>query len=117
MSWRDGRRARCAAVLAVVATAVAVGGVAFWSSPLRAPFRWSGFVVVMLACALSLVLSSVATWNRQTNVVEQWAPITVGLILVQLSSYRSARELTAATILGGLLAAFVAVIHPTSSGT
>ncbi len=114
MSWSAVSSPVCA-VLAVVATAVAVGGVAFWSSPLRAPFRWSGFVVVMLACALSLVLSSVATWNRQTNVVEQWAPITVGLILVQLSSYRSARELTAATILGGLLAAFVAVIHPTSS--
>jgi hypothetical protein len=104
-----------AAVLAVVATAISALGITFWSSPLRAPFRWSGFVVIMFFAAVSLVLSAVATWNGSTNVVEQWAPITVGLILVQLSSYRPAHELTAATILGGLLAAFVAVIHPSSS--
>jgi hypothetical protein len=104
-----------AAVLAVVSTAISALGIVFWSSPLRAPFRWSGFVVVMFFAAVSLVLSAVATWNRSTNVVEQWAPITVGLLLVQLSSYRPALELTAATVLGGLLAAFVAVIHPMSS--
>jgi hypothetical protein len=104
-----------AAVLAVVATAISALGITFWSSPLRAPFRWSGFVVIMFFAAVGLVLSAVATWNGSTNVVEQWAPITVGLILVQLSSYRPAHELTAATILGGLLAAFVAVIHPSSS--
>jgi hypothetical protein len=104
-----------AAVLAVVATAISALGITFWSSPLRAPFRWSGFVVIMFFAAVSLVLSAVATWNGSTKVVEQWAPITVGLILVQLSSYRPAHELTAATILGGLLAAFVAVIHPSSS--
>lgn len=106
-----------ASVLALVATAVAALGITFWSSPLRAPFRWSGFVVVMLFSALSLVLSAVATWNGTTSVVEQWAPITVGLILVQLSSYRSARDLTTATVLGGLLAAFVAIIHPVAASS
>jgi hypothetical protein len=104
-----------AALLAVVATAISALGITFWSSPLRAPFRWTGFVVVMLFAAFSLVLAAAGTWNRSANVFEQWAPITVGLILVQLSSYRSARELTEATVLGGLLAAFVAVIHPTPS--
>jgi hypothetical protein len=104
-----------AAVLAVVATAIAALGITYWSSPLRAPFRWTGFVVVMFFAAVSLVLSAIATWNRSTSVVEQWAPITIGLILVQLSSYRPAQELTVATVLGGLLAAFVAVIHPSSS--
>ena len=104
-----------AALLAVVATAISALGITFWSSPLRAPFRWTGFVVVMLFAAFSLVLAAAGTWYRSANVFEQWAPITVGLILVQLSSYRSARELTEATVLGGLLAAFVAVIHPTPS--
>jgi hypothetical protein len=56
----------------------------------------------------------VATWSGPTSIVEQWAPITVGLTLVQLSSYRPATELTTATILGGLLTGFVAVIHPAS---
>jgi hypothetical protein len=105
-----------AAVLAVVTTAVAELGVVFWSSPLRAPFRRSGFVAVTVLAGSSLVLSAVGTWSGATNVVGQWAPITVGLILAQLSSYRPARELTTATVLGGLLAAFVAVIHPESAG-
>ena len=103
-----------AAFLAVAATAVAALGVAFWSSPLRAPFRWSGFLVVTIAAACSLVFCALATWNASSSLVEHWAPITVGIILVQLSSYRPARELITATILGGILAGFVAVLHPAS---
>ena len=102
-----------AAFLAILATAVSALGITFWSSPLRAPFRWSGFVIVMISAGLSLVLSALSTWNASTDLDDQWSPITVGLILVQLSSYRPARELVAATVLGGILAGFVAVLHPT----
>ena len=104
------------AFLAIVATAVSALGITFWSSPLRAPFRWSGFLVVVIFAGLSLVLSALSTWNASTDLDDQWAPITVGLILVQLSSYRPARELVAATLLGGILAGFVAVLHPTFGG-
>jgi hypothetical protein len=104
-----------AAFGAVAATAVAALGIAFWSSPLRAPFRWSGFLVVTIAAGLSLVLCALATWNSSSNLAEHWAPISVGIILVQLSSYRPARELIAATILGGILAGFVAVLQPASA--
>ena len=104
-----------AAFGAVAATAVAALGIAFWSSPLRAPFRWSGFLVVTIAAGVSLVLCALATWNSSSNLAEHWAPISVGIILVQLSSYRPARELIAATILGGILAGFVAVLHPASA--
>jgi hypothetical protein len=106
-----------AAFLAVAATAVAALGIAFWSSPLRAPFRRSGFIVVTSAAGCSLVLCALATWNDSSDLVEHWAPITVGIILVQLSSYRPARELIGATILGGILAGFVAVLHPSSAGS
>jgi hypothetical protein len=101
------------AFLAIFATAVAALGITFWSSPLRAPFRWSGFVIVVVFAGLSLVLSALSTWDASADLDDQWAPITVGLILVQLSSYRPARELVAATVLGGILAGFVAVLHPT----
>jgi hypothetical protein len=103
------------AILAVVATAISVLGITFWSSPMRAPFRWTGFVIVLAFAGCSLVLSAVATWNGPESIVEQWAPITVGLTLVQLSSYRPASELTTATILGGLLTGLIAVIHPASA--
>jgi hypothetical protein len=105
-----------AAYLAILATAVAALGITFWSSPLRAPFRRSGFVVVTIAAGASLVLCSLSTWDASPDLVNRWASITVGLILVQLSSYRPARELTAVTILGGILAGFVAVLHPAGVG-
>jgi hypothetical protein len=101
-----------AAVLAIAATAVSAIGIMFWSSPLRAPFRWSGFLIVTIFAGLSLVLCALSTWNAASALYHQWAPITVGLILVQLSSYRPARELIVATVLGGILAGFVAVLHP-----
>jgi hypothetical protein len=105
-----------AAFLAIVATAVSALGITFWSSPLRAPFRRSGFLLVVIFAGLSLVLCALSTWDVSAGLVEQWAPFSVGLILVQLSSYRPARELIAATLLGGLLAGFVAVLHPASGG-
>ena len=105
-----------AAFLAIAATSASVLGIMFWSSPLRAPFRWSGFLVVTIFAGVSLVLCALSTWNSSTNLADRWAPITVGLILVQLSSYRPARELIAATLLGGILAGFVAVLHPAVGG-
>jgi hypothetical protein len=105
-----------AAFLAIVATSGSVLGITFWSSPLRAPFRWSGFLTVVIAAGLSLVLCALSTWNTSSDLVEEWAPITVGLILVQLSSYRPSRELVIVTILGGVIAGCLAVFHPTSAG-
>lgn len=100
------------AILAVVCTGCSVGGVLYWSSALRAPFRLNGFVAVLVLAFAGLVLSSVASWASHSSILDRWAPVPVGMILVQLSSYRPARELTAATILGGLLVGFLAVIVP-----
>jgi len=102
------------AFLAILATSISVLGITFWSSPLRAPFRWSGFLIVLIFAGLSLVLSALSTWTTSPAVFGQWAPIAVGLILVQLSSYRPARELISTTILGGMLAGTMALLHPVS---
>jgi hypothetical protein len=115
LSWSVVSNA-LAAFLAIVATSVSALGIAFWSSPLRAPFRRSGFLIVTISAGCSLVLCALSTWNSSTDLIEEWAPITVGLILVQLSSYRPARELIAATVVGGVLAGFVAALHPISGG-
>lgn len=105
------------AILALVATACSVAGVIYWSSPMRAPFRLNGFIVVMLCASAALVLSVVATWSAPMSILDRWASVPLGLTLIQLSSYRPARELTAATILGGLLVGFMTVIVPTSIHT
>jgi hypothetical protein len=70
---------------------------------------------VTAAAACSLVFCALATWNESSGLVEHWAPITVGVILVQLSSYRPARELIAATIIGGILSGFLTILHPESA--
>lgn len=105
-----------AAVLAVVAAAASVFGVVFWSSPLRAPFRWSGFLVVTGCAGFTLVFAALATRGKSIDLVQDWAPIAVGLILVLLSSYRPANELIAATTLGGILAAFLSILSPVTGG-
>ena len=102
------------AYLAVLATALSMLGIVYWSSPLRAPFRLSGFALVMVLASISLVLCALSTWDDSSNIVDRWASVTVGLTLVQLSSYRSARDLTGVTILVGILAGFVTVLHPVS---
>jgi hypothetical protein len=101
-----------AAILAVVVTAMATIGVGYWSSPLRAPFPRIGFLIIMLLAISGLVLCSAAMWSRPVTVVAHWAPITVGLILVQLSSYRPARELAAMTLISSAAIALVVGINP-----
>jgi hypothetical protein len=105
-----------AAFLAILTTAVASLGLTYWSSPLRAPFRRAGFLVVTTAAALSLVFCSLSTWSASTSLVDRWASISVGLILVQLSSYRPARELIAATILVAIIAGIMTAFHPVGDG-
>ncbi|HEX4057680.1 MAG TPA: hypothetical protein VHX87_05120 [Galbitalea sp.] len=105
-----------AALLAVVAVAASALGIVYWSSPLRAPFRWAGFLVVSGFAACTLVLAALATRGTSIDLVQDWAPIAVGLILVELSSYRPANELIAATGLGGILAAFLSILTPVLHG-
>jgi hypothetical protein len=105
-----------AALLAVATTAASVLGIVYWSSPLRAPFSWAGFLVVAGFAACTLVLAAAATRGRSVDLVQDWAPIAVGLILVELSSYRPAQELIAATSLGGILSAFLSILTPVLTG-
>jgi hypothetical protein len=69
-------------------------------------------LIIMLLAISGLVLCSAAMWSRPVTVVAHWAPITVGLILVQLSSYRPARELAAMTLISSAAIALVVGINP-----
>ena len=105
-----------AALLAIAATAASVArGRRTGRARCVRRSGWAGFLIVTGFAGCALVLAFLATWVESADLIEEWAPIAVGLILVQLSSYRPARELIAATILGGILAAFL-VVHPTRDG-
>jgi hypothetical protein len=103
-----------AAVLAVVLTALASSGLAYWSNPLRAPFGRGAAAVVLILAGLIMALSATATWGGPATQFEQWAPSVCGLFIAGLSPYRPARDLAGATILAGILAGFLAVLHPES---
>jgi hypothetical protein len=111
---RSGVTNSLAAYLAVAMTALASMGVIYWSSPLRAPFRRLGSVTIFVLAAVALGLSAMATWGSPPELFEQWAPAAFGLFIAELAPYRPTRELAGATVLGGILAGFLAVLHPES---
>jgi hypothetical protein len=104
-----------AAYFAVLAALLTAAGLAYWSSPLRAPFPRGAFVAVTLVAASTVVLSSVSTWGTSGLIVQQWAPIFVGMEIAQAAPYRPARDLAGATVLAGILSGFVAILHPMST--
>lgn len=97
---------------ALVTMVLAMGGVAYWSSSLRAPFPMRGFVVVMVLAMGAMVLDAAATWHGADFPPGEWGPVVVGLTIVQLGPYRPPRELAIATLVGALEAALIAFFHP-----
>jgi hypothetical protein len=100
--------------LALAATALAAVGVVYWSSPLRAPFPRFGFVIIALLAIAALTLDAVASWSGAVLPPGEWGPVVFGLTMVELSPYRPPRELAIATVFGGVVAGFIAVLHPSS---
>ncbi|HEY2645028.1 MAG TPA: hypothetical protein VGI56_14840, partial [Galbitalea sp.] len=100
-----------AAYLAVVQTGVLAIIVAFWSSPLRAPFSRLGFVVVALSELAVLVLFTAAVWGAPPTAFIQWAPVVIGLTIAQLAPYRPPKELVGMTIFGAIVSGFLTVLR------
>ncbi|PJJ71117.1 hypothetical protein CLV46_0656 [Diaminobutyricimonas aerilata] len=81
------------------------------SSPRRAPMLKSHFVAVALLGLTSLVLSLMSMWHGREPVLDDWAPVTLGALLIAASPYRPARELLGATILLTLAVGFIALLQ------
>jgi len=64
-------------------------------------------------------LDSVAAWHGADLPPGFWGPPVVGLTILQLATYRPPREVWAATVVGAVGAAVIALLHPatTASGT
>jgi hypothetical protein len=87
-------------------------GVVYWSSPLRAPFPRAGFVAVVALALAGMGLAAAASWTGLNVPPGEWGPVVFGLLMVASSPYRPPRELAIATVVGGLGAGVIAVLHP-----
>jgi hypothetical protein len=100
---------------ALVAILLAMAGVAFWSSSLRAPFPLGGFIVIMVLSMGGMILDAAATWRGPSIPPGEWGPTVVGFTIMQLAPYRPARDVVISTIFGAVEAALIALFHPASS--
>lgn len=100
------------AVAALLACGAASLGMAFWSSPLRAPFPTLGFVVVIGLDVLAMVLAVAATWGGPALGSAEWGPVALGLVIMQLGPYRPARQLVTTTLIATAGAVAIAVPRP-----
>jgi hypothetical protein len=100
------------AFVALFATVLAAVGVVYWSSPLRAPFPHFGFTTIVLLAIAAMVLDASASWTGAVLPPGEWGPVVFGLSMVELAPYRPPREIAIATAFGGLIAGFIAVLHP-----
>ncbi|MCU1469581.1 MAG: hypothetical protein JWQ39_730 [Glaciihabitans sp.] len=100
---------------ALAAILLAMAGVAFWSSSLRAPFPLGGFIVIMVLSMSGMILDAAATWRGPSIPPGEWGPTVVGFTILQLAPYRPTRDIVISTVLGALEAGFIAVLHPASN--
>lgn len=99
------------AVGAVASTAGAAAVLAYWSSPYRAPFPTAAFLAVLGFGTLAMVLAAVASWEGNTGVRDDWAPLALGILLLLLGWYRPARQLAVAAALVAVAAGDLALLQ------
>lgn len=102
---------------ALGSVASVVGGaavLAYWSSPQRAPFPTAAFLAALGFGTLSMVLATVASWQGNTGVRDDWAPLAFGMLLLLLGWYRPPRQLALSAILVGIAAGFIALLQSRS---
>lgn len=99
------------ALAALLTFAIAAVLLDIVSSPRRAPVRRSQFIAVALLGLASVVLSLVSVWQGREPVLDDWAPLTLGALLMAAAPYRPARELLGATVLLGIAVGFLALLQ------
>jgi hypothetical protein len=103
------------AIVAIVAAAAATVGVLVWSSAFRAPFPLAGAVIIFVLGLAAVGLTAAAWWGGTEVIKDEWAPVVLGLLILQLGPYRPVRELVIQTILSGLAVGILALIQPQSA--
>lgn len=91
-----------AAGLALVALLVACGIVVWASSPDRAPLTGRAHFLAVATAIAAIALEAASQWNSNAAVLDDWGPVTLGIIFVALGPYRPAREIATAGVLSAL---------------
>ena len=99
------------AVLALVFVGLASVTLVVQSGSLRAPLTRRSHVVIVGSALAALLLSALSMWQTDDYLVDGWGGPVVGLFIVALSPYRTARELVVSGVFSAIFAGFVAAVH------
>lgn len=98
-------------MLALVLLALACGIVIVQSSPLRAPLSATTHFFVQLFALAAATLAVAAGWGDNRYINDDWPPISIGILLLALSSYRPSREIAGAGSLAAIYLGFLVLLE------
>ncbi|WP_349899583.1 hypothetical protein [Parafrigoribacterium soli] len=81
------------------------------SSALRAPLSATTHLLVQFFALGAATLSVAAYWGVNRFIHDDWAPVSIGILLLALSSYRPSRELAGAGVLMAIYLGFLAMLE------
>jgi hypothetical protein len=113
MTFRSGEQVKepVFVVLALVALGFACVTVIVQTSPLRAPLSARVHAAVVIPSLIAMAFSTAAGWGVDKYVRDDWAPTSLGLLFLALSSYRPAREIVGAGVISGALFGFLVLLQ------
>lgn len=97
--------------LALVAVVLAAISLVYWSSPLRAPLRFSLHALVVGLVLAALSLSALSTWHSNRYLQDDWGSAVVGLAVLALAPYRPVRELWLSGVFCAIYVGFFALLQ------
>jgi hypothetical protein len=98
-------------LLALVLLGVACALVIAQSSSLQAPLSARTHLLVQLFALGAATLSVSASWGANRFIHDDWAPVSIGILLLALSSYRPSRELAGAGVLVAIYLGFLTLLE------
>lgn len=100
-----------AGILALALLGVSSGIVIVQSSSLRAPLTARTHLLVQLTALAAATLSVAAAWGTNRFIHDDWAPVSIGILMLALSSYRPSRELAGTGVLVAIYLGFLALLE------
>jgi hypothetical protein len=73
------------------------------TSPFRAPFSRLSHAIVCALSLLAVLFNSLAQWGTNQVVRDDWAPVTLAILVFTFGSYVPAREVLASTLVSAVL--------------
>lgn len=98
-------------VVALVALGVVVALLIIRSRPDRPPWRGSSTQLVHLLLIIMMVSSVASTLEANARLRDDWGPMVIGIVLIALMPYRSAREIAFWATVHTLVCAMLGIVQ------